>query len=166
MGWSFSLVLCYVLLRSSAEEVVLNDPHKPHSNAIEAFRTVLHDIKAAIVKSRHDWDKHEPQMWSRVSSLSNAELTTFNLEHDLVLVRSAPTSYGTIILGKIRIPVVQDELGEGYIHVRIHDPPNRGTEDVKFHSLFTDEGHKDADGHPTTWQAVQTAETPLEFFNE
>ena len=74
----------------------------------------------------------------------------------------------------------------------IHDPPNRvrlfpssqayllgsendssdhacafqGTEDVKFHSLFTDEGHKDADGHPTTWQAIQIAETPLEFFNE
>jgi len=43
---------------------------------------------------------------------------------------------------------------------------SQGTEDVKFHSLFTDEGHKTADGHPTTWQAVQTWETLLGFFDE
>jgi hypothetical protein len=30
-----------------------------------------------------------------------------------------------IILGKIRLPAVHDELGEGFVHVRIHDPPNR-----------------------------------------
>lgn len=151
---------------ASEEELFFNEAHAPHANAIEAFHTVLHDVKAAIVKSRHDWDKHEPKMWSRVSSLSDSELVGFDLSSDLVQVRSAPTSYGTIILGKIRIPAVNDDLGEGFVHVRIHDPPNRGTEDVKFHSLFTDEGHKDADGHPTTWQAIQIAETPLEFFNE
>jgi hypothetical protein len=42
----------------------------------------------------------------------------------------------------------------------------QGDEDVVFHSLFTDEGNRDVDGHPTTWRAIQTAETPLEFFNE
>jgi len=42
----------------------------------------------------------------------------------------------------------------------------QGAEDVIYHSLFTDEGHKDADGHPTTWNAVLTEDVPLEFFDE
>ena len=42
----------------------------------------------------------------------------------------------------------------------------QGTEDVMFHSLWTDEGNHDADGHPTTWRAIQTRDVPLEFFNE
>ncbi|KZV73283.1 hypothetical protein PENSPDRAFT_750231 [Peniophora sp. CONT] len=151
---------------ADAEEVALNAPHAPHPNAIEAFGVVLSKIKHEIVKSRRDWDKHEPKMWSRAAGLSDEQLVDFTLEKDLVEVRSGPTSYGTIILGKIRIPAVNDDLGEGFIHVRIHDPPNRGDEDVVFHSLFTDEGKKDADGHPTTWQAIQTADTPLDFFNE
>lgn len=57
-------------------------------------------------------------MWSRASSLSDHELTNFDLEKDLVEVRSAPTSYGTVILGKLRIPAVKDEEGEGFVHVR------------------------------------------------
>ncbi len=43
---------------------------------------------------------------------------------------------------------------------------NQGTEDVVFHSLFTDEGNRDEEGRPTTWRAIQTRDTPLEFFNE
>ncbi|KAA1476026.1 hypothetical protein DENSPDRAFT_842905 [Dentipellis sp. KUC8613] len=151
---------------ATEEQLSFNEPHAPHPNALEAFHHVQHQIRAAVVKSRHDWDKHEPRMWARASGLSDDELAGFHLERDLVLVRSAPTSYGTVILGKIRIPAVQDADGEGFVHVRIHDPPNRGTADVVFHSLFTDEGNKDADGHPTTWQALQTADAPLEFFNE
>ena len=42
----------------------------------------------------------------------------------------------------------------------------QGVDDVRFHSLWTDEGNPDADGHPTTWRAIQTRDTPLEFFNE
>ncbi|THG99373.1 hypothetical protein EW026_g2955 [Hermanssonia centrifuga] len=105
-------------------------------------------------------------MWSRANGLTDDELVHFTIEKDLVECRSAPTSYGTIILGKIRLPAVNDEEGEGFMHVRIHDPPNRGTEDVVFHSLFTDEGNKDADGHPRSWRAIQTDDKPLEFFNE
>lgn len=105
-------------------------------------------------------------MWSRASSLSNAQLTAFTLEHDLVEVRSASTSYGTIILGSLRIPAINDELGEGFVHVRVHDPPNRGTQDVKFHSLFTNEYRERPDEPPTDWCAIQTAATSLEFFNE
>ncbi|KAI0321175.1 hypothetical protein OF83DRAFT_1051701, partial [Amylostereum chailletii] len=151
---------------ASTEDVSFNAPHAPHPNALEAFATVLPTIKSEIVKSRHDWDKHEPKMWSRAAGISDDHLVAFDLDRDLVQVSSGPTTYGTIILGKVRIPAVNDDLGEGFIHVRIHDPPNRGTADVTFHSLFTDEGNKDADGHPTTWQAIQTSDTPLVFFNE
>ena len=44
--------------------------------------------------------------------------------------------------------------------------PYQGTEDIIFHSIFTDEGNRDEDGRPTTWQAIQTIVTPLTFFNE
>ncbi|KAL0956373.1 hypothetical protein HGRIS_002520 [Hohenbuehelia grisea] len=151
---------------ASKEEVIFNEPHPPAPNGIEAFNNVLATIKSEIVKSRRHWDLHEPKMWSRAAGLSDAELVAFTVENDLVEIRSGPTTYGTIILGKIRLPAVKDEEGEGFVHVRIHDPPNRGTEDITFHSLFTNEGNPDADGRPTTWRAVQTVSTPLEFFNE
>jgi len=151
---------------ASNETVVFNEPHAPHPNAIEAFTVVLPAIKSAIVKSRHDWDKHEPKMWSRAHGLTDEQLTHFDLSTDLVEVRGGPTTYGTILLGKIRIPAVKDSEGEGFVHVRIHDPPNRGTQDVIFHSLFTDEGNRNKEGHPTTWKALQTRETLLEFFSE
>lgn len=147
---------------ATAETINFNAQHSPHQNSLDAFTVVLPQIKHAIIASRHDWDKHQPKMWSRAAGLSDSALTAFNLEQDLVAVRSGGTSYGTVILGKIRIPAIED----GFIHVRIHDPPNKGVEDVKFHSLFTDEGNRNADGHPTTWRAIQNSDTPLEFFNE
>ncbi|KAH0827540.1 hypothetical protein J3R83DRAFT_4261, partial [Lanmaoa asiatica] len=145
---------------ASADEVNLNAPHAPLENAIEAFNHVLHKIKHEIVQSRHHWDKHEPRMWSRATGLSDAELTRFSIEEDLVRVRSGFVSYGTVILGKIRIPAVDDELGQGYIHVRY------GEEDVTFHSILHVEGKRDADGHPHLWRAIQTDDYPLKFFND
>jgi len=65
---------------------LLNAPHAPHSkNAIEAFKLVLPTIKSEIVKSRHDWNKHEPRMWLRAACISDDELTSsFTIENDLV----------------------------------------------------------------------------------
>ncbi|CAL1707621.1 unnamed protein product [Somion occarium] len=140
---------------ATSEIVNFNDPHPPTIKGIEAFKHVEKDIKTGIIKSRHHWDKHEPKMWSRADGLSDHDLVHFDLEKDLVEIRSAPVSYGTIILGKLRLPAVNDEEGEGFVHVRVHDPPNRGTEDVTFHSLFTNEGDHDADGHPHSWKAVK-----------
>jgi len=148
---------------ASAEQLEFNEPHVPKENALTACTHILHTIKSEIVKSRHHWDQHEPKMWSRAHGISDHELAAFTIEKDLVLVRSAPTSYGTVILGKIRIPAIDD----GYIHIRIHDPPNRGTEDVIFHSLWTNEIRDNPeDDRPTRWEAIQTKETKLEFFNE
>ena len=38
---------------------------------------------------------------------------------------------------------------------------SQGTQDVIFHSIWTDEGNRDADGHPTTWRAIQPESAPL-----
>ncbi|KAI0719256.1 hypothetical protein C8T65DRAFT_52019 [Cerioporus squamosus] len=110
---------------ADAEQIDLNAPHAPTDKAIEAFEVVEHTIKSEILKSRHDWNKHEPRMWSRAEGVSDADLVAFSIRNNLVEIRSAPTSYGTIILGKIRLPAINDAEGEGYIHVRVHDPPNR-----------------------------------------
>lgn len=120
--------------------MTFNAAHAPTPIAKDAFGKLLHRIKFEIVKSRKDWDKHEPKMWSRAAELSDSQLESFTID-DLVQVRSGPTSYGTIILGKFRIPGINDAEGAGYVHVRcaflsplsrhlftpirIHDPPNK-----------------------------------------
>ncbi|KAJ6499107.1 hypothetical protein C8R45DRAFT_925770 [Mycena sanguinolenta] len=107
----------------------------------------------------------------------------------------AETSYGPMIFGKIRIRAIKlDSAGElvpsevkkdahgkievemknghidddklGFIHVRIHDPPGEGIENVKFHSLFTDEGHDALGDDNGYYRAIQVNSKPLEFFNE
>jgi hypothetical protein len=50
--------------------------------------------------------------------LSDAELVDFKLDRDLIEVRSGEVAYGQIVFGKIRIPGINDELGDGFIHVR------------------------------------------------
>ncbi|CEL57871.1 hypothetical protein RSOLAG1IB_02615 [Rhizoctonia solani AG-1 IB] len=108
-----------------ADTVNLSEPHPPTGRGLEAFNEVLPKIKQAVISSRRDWDNHEPRMWARASGLSDEQLTSFVIEDDLVEVRAGSTSYGTIVFGKIRIPGLKDEEGEGFIHVRIHDPPNK-----------------------------------------
>ncbi|KEP54107.1 hypothetical protein V565_021850 [Rhizoctonia solani 123E] len=101
-----------------ADKVPLSEPHPPTSRGIEAFNEVLPKIKQAVVSSRRDWNKHEPRMWARASGLDDNELTGFVIEDDLIEVRAGSTSYGMIVFGKIRIPGIKDEEGEGFIHVR------------------------------------------------
>jgi len=154
---------------ASADQVDLNAPHAPHEAARELFKTALHVIKHEVKKSRHDWDKHEPRMWSRASALSDDKLTAFTIDNDLVKVTSGHSSnadYGTIVFGKIRIPAINDDEGEGFIHVRLHDPPNRGVDDVIFHSIYTEEGPEDGKGHREWYKAIMSDDAPLKFFNE
>lgn len=74
---------------ATAEVVTLNPPHKPHPNAIQAFDKILPTIKSEIIKSRHQWNKHEPKMWSRAQGISDQEITNFTIENELVLVSGA-----------------------------------------------------------------------------
>ncbi len=56
-------------------------------------------------------------MWSRATGLTDHQLIgEIDLKEDLILVRSGLTSYGTIILGKIKVGTNDNE--PGYIHVR------------------------------------------------
>lgn len=107
-----------IRVEASEEQLNFNKPHRPARNALEAFSGVVDTIKREIIKSRHHWNAHEPRMWSRARGLSDRDLTRLDINEDLVLVSSAPTTYGTIILGKIRIPAINDDQGEGFIHVR------------------------------------------------
>ena len=50
-------------------------------------------------------------MWSRAAGISDHDLVDFDFEKDLVEIRSAIVSYGTIVLGKLRLPAVNDAEG-------------------------------------------------------
>ncbi|KAL8277674.1 hypothetical protein RQP46_009947 [Phenoliferia psychrophenolica] len=151
---------------ADSSTVVLNEEHAPHPSALEAFGQVEHHIKFELVKLRHQWNKHEPRMFQRapVDTVSDEKLADWDLKKDLVSIRSGPTSYGTILIGKLRLPAVHDAQGEGFIHVRVHDPPTRGTQDVTFHSILTSEVRED--DKVVEWSAIQTKDKALEFFNE
>ncbi|KAI0081250.1 hypothetical protein K474DRAFT_1656735 [Panus rudis PR-1116 ss-1] len=108
-----------VLISSATAEVVaLTAPHPPTETELSAFGHVAKEIKAAILKSRAHWDKHEPKMWSRVAGISDHDLVDFHVRDNLVEVRDGVTPYGTVLFGKIRIPAVKDGQGEGFVHVR------------------------------------------------
>ncbi|KAI7955912.1 hypothetical protein MJO29_007311 [Puccinia striiformis f. sp. tritici] len=108
----------------------------------------------------------QPRMFSRAGSISDQDLGHFNINEDLTLIRAGMTSYGSVVFGKIRLPAVRDDEGEGFIHVRLHDPPGEGNQDAIFHSILTDE-IKDTDtGHITSYKAIMRKEDPLVWFNE
>ena len=104
---------------ASEEQIILDDAHVPGEDAKNAFEEVAEEIKETIRKSRRSWKvHHESSMWHRAVGLSDDELTSFSPNDDLVLVRNGQASYGHIIFGKLRLPAINDELGEGFIHVR------------------------------------------------
>ncbi|GAA5981273.1 hypothetical protein JCM11641_005630 [Rhodosporidiobolus odoratus] len=144
-----------------SDTVELNPPHRPHANSVRAFCHVEEEIQRELMKLRHHWDQHEPRMFEAAKGITDDELTTWDLAEDLEIVRSSSSPYGSIIFGKLRIPAMTDS----YIHVRIHDTPGDGQESVKFHSIFTNE-IRDEEGKVVEWEAFQTKQAPLEFFNE
>ena len=104
------------------DTIELNETHQPTEKAISAFKTVEGEIKAAIIKSRHHWDKHEPRMWARAAGIDDDNLVSFEIPQDLVSVRSGVVAYGTIVFGKIRIPATKkDDDAAGFVHVRCVD---------------------------------------------
>ncbi len=91
--------------------------------------------------------------------LSDNELAGFT-EHDFVLVRVAPSSYGIHLFGKLRIPALPDS-GPAYIHFRAFtDGPDRG---AKLHSIHTEE--KGEDGSPKTFKTFFTKGDAIGWFD-
>ena len=46
-------------------------------------------------------------MFRRADGLSDKELADFDIEKDLVLVRSGATAYGTIVFGKMLVSMIR-----------------------------------------------------------
>ncbi|KAL9935738.1 hypothetical protein V8E36_005315 [Tilletia maclaganii] len=153
---------------TDAASIELSSEHPPTARAISAFKAIEDKIKTRIVKSRNDWDKHEPRMWAAVKDLSDEQLSSWSTERDLVGIRAGAVSYGVIIFGRIRIPTLDKP---GYVFVRIFDPSDeaRSDRDVELHSIFTNEirdpSAQDAD-KILDYRAIQTDDDKLEFFNE
>ncbi|KAK0558620.1 hypothetical protein OC844_005017 [Tilletia horrida] len=157
---------------ASSADIQLSAEHPPTERAINAFKAIEDKIKHRIVKSRHDWDKHEPRMWAPAKDLSDEQLSDWSTEKDLVGIRAGAVSYGVIIFGRIRIPALPQT---GYVFVRIFDPSDeaRSDRDVELHSLFTNEIRNPAtENEPgkendiIDYRAIQTDDDKLEFFNE
>ncbi|KAG1862548.1 hypothetical protein DFJ58DRAFT_725384 [Suillus subalutaceus] len=146
---------------TSEEQIVLDDAHLPGEDAKKAFDEVAETIKESIRKSRRSWKMHhESSMWARAAGLSDDELTSFSRD-DLVQIRNGQASYGHVIFGKLRLPAVNDKLGEGYIHVRIH---HEGVSGWKLHAIHHLTASFDEDGHPHSWRVIHPDDYPLEFF--
>ncbi|KAG1897976.1 uncharacterized protein F5891DRAFT_1191286 [Suillus fuscotomentosus] len=154
------LEICWI--HASEEQIVLDDAHVPGEDAKDAFdEKVAESIKESIKKSRRSWKiHHESSMWARAAGLSDDELTSFSRD-DLVQIRNGQASYGHVIFGKLRLPAVNDKLGEGYVHVRIH---HEGVSGWKLHAIHHLTASFDEDGHPHSWRAIHPDSYPLEFF--
>lgn len=157
---------------ADADTCNLTASHPPKAAALKSFKSILPDIKRQLISLRHDHDKHEPEYFSAVSSLSDSELASFD-ESDLIAVRAGRVGYGVIIFGKLKIPTAEskyvfvrwfaggnDEDGDGKIE------PEDGEVEYKFHSFYTEEKPVgDADG-TTRYRAIMGEEDELFFFSE
>ena len=150
---------------ATSETVTLNEAHAPLQASIDAFNTILPSLKDELTKLRRDHDKHEPEYFARVSSLSDSDLTSFT-SSDLVSVRVANSAYGLHLFGKVRLPAVKD----AYIHVRIFGSAKEGTDgsevderEYKLHSVHTEEDVK-SDGD-RVYRAVFAETDELEWFD-
>ncbi|EMD68106.1 hypothetical protein GGP41_001677 [Bipolaris sorokiniana] len=150
---------------ATEDTVHLSEPHAPHQASIDAFSSILEEVKAELVKLRHDHDKHEPEYFTRVHHLSDTQLTSFSVS-DLETVRAATSAYGIHLFGKVKLPALDD----GYIHIRIFGAAKEGTDGssaeervYSLHSIHTEEMVKE-DGD-RVYRAVFGKEDALEWFD-
>ncbi|KAF7551712.1 hypothetical protein G7046_g7642 [Stylonectria norvegica] len=143
---------------ATAETVDLGPPHAPKEDSIEAFNTILLDIKKSIVHLRHSYNKHEKEYFAAVETLDDHQLAGFTAEN-LEQVRVAVSAYGLHLFGKVRIPALP-ESGPAYIHFRAFI--GGGGEPPKLHSIHTEE--KDDPSGGKTYRAIFTKDDELEWF--
>lgn len=154
---------------ADASTCELTASHPPKAAAKKSFKLILPEIKRELIKLRHSHDKHEPEYFASVKSLSDQELTSFD-ESDIVAVRAGRVAYGVLIFGKVRL-----QAPGKYIFVRWFvggdDEDDDGKVekdevDYKFHSFYTEEKPEaDADG-TTRYRAIMGERDELFFFSE
>jgi hypothetical protein len=156
---------------ADASTCELTASHPPKAAAIKSFKHLLPEIKRQLIHLRHNHDKHEPEYFSSVASLSDPQLASFD-ESDLVAVRAGRVAYGVIIFGKVRLQSPgkyvfvrwfvggEDEDGDGKVEA------DEGEVEYKFHSFYTEEkSEADADGS-TMYRAIMGEHDELFFFSE
>ncbi|KAF2179260.1 hypothetical protein K469DRAFT_741674 [Zopfia rhizophila CBS 207.26] len=150
---------------ATADTVELSEPHAPKEASVNAFNYILPSLKSELVKLRRDHDKHEPEYFRAVSSLSDHDLASFSAD-DLESVRVGSSAYGLHLFGKVKIPAAKD----GYIHVRIHIAAEDGTDGssedervAKLHSIHTEEVVKPDGDH--VYRAIFGKGDTLEWFD-
>ncbi|KAF2471789.1 uncharacterized protein BDR25DRAFT_333807 [Lindgomyces ingoldianus] len=150
---------------ATAETVELSEPHAPKEASIHSFESILTSLKHELVKLRHNHDKHEPEYFRAVSSLSDSDLTSFT-PADVETVRVGTSAYGLHLFGKVRIPAAEN----AYIHVRVFIAAEDGTDGsseeervAKLHCIHTEEVVKDDGDH--VYRAIFGKNDELEWFD-
>ncbi|KAK3906820.1 hypothetical protein C8A05DRAFT_40369 [Staphylotrichum tortipilum] len=144
---------------ATADTVKLGDPHEPKEEAINVFRQIEHELKRALVRLRHESNKHEPEYFAAVEHLSDAQLAGFGVD-DLREVRVGVSAYGLHLFGKVHIPSLPDE-GPAFIHFRAFTggPDDQAT----LHSIHTEDKEEPSGGH--TFRAIFTKDDMLDWFD-
>ncbi|KAH7135722.1 hypothetical protein B0J11DRAFT_167753 [Dendryphion nanum] len=150
---------------ATEDTVQLNEAHAPQHASIDAFGSILESVKSELVKLRHTHDKHEPEYFRAVKSLSDDDLASFSAD-DLESVRVGQSAYGLHIFGKVRIP----KADNAYIHIRVFGSAKENTDgsslderEYKLHSIHTEEVVKD-DGD-RVYRAIFGKNDELEWFD-
>ncbi|KAF2808873.1 uncharacterized protein BDZ99DRAFT_488722 [Mytilinidion resinicola] len=150
---------------ATSENVTLSDLHSPKEASITAFTTVLPALKHKLIYIRHQHDKHEPEYFRAVSSLSDNDLTSFTIS-DLEAVRVGSSAYGLHLFGKVGLPAAPGS----YIHVRVFVAAEEGTDGAseedrvaKLHCIHTEEVVKEDGDH--VYRAIFKKDDPLEWFD-
>ncbi|KAK0383303.1 hypothetical protein NLU13_9216 [Sarocladium strictum] len=141
---------------ATAETVQLDAPHAPKEDAIKAFDSILPDLKKDLVHMRKERQKHEPEYFAAVDSLSDDQLADFSTK-DITAVRVGKSAYGIHLFAKLQLPA----LSGGYIHFRVFVAG--GEEPPKLHSIHTEE--RDDGNGGKSYRAVFTESDELEWFD-
>lgn len=141
--------------------IKLLEAHPPKPASLELYAEVEHDLKKALLHSRHDSKKHGLSYWEAAAHLSDADFVGFS-ESDLVLVRPGTVAYGTILLGKVKIPAL-GEVKNSYIHFRAYEKQPNTDQPARFHSLHTEK--RDEPDGGSTYNALFSKDEELKFFN-
>ncbi|KAL2207386.1 hypothetical protein CC79DRAFT_1321484 [Sarocladium strictum] len=141
---------------ATAETVQLDAPHSPKEESIKAFDSILPDLKKDLVHMRKERNKHEPEYFAAIESLSDDQLADFSTK-DITTVRVGKTAYGIHLFAALRLPAASSS----YIQFRVFVAG--GDEPPKLHSIHTEE--KDDGNGGKTFRAVFGENDELEWFD-
>ncbi|KAH8177533.1 hypothetical protein LIA77_02615 [Sarocladium implicatum] len=143
-------------MHATAETVHLDALHAPKEDAIKAFDAILPELKKELVHMRKERQKHEPEYFAAVDSLSDDQLADFSTK-DITGVRVGKTAYGIHLFAKLQLPAASGSFIQFRVFVAGGDEP------PKLHSIHTEE--KDDGNGGKSYRAVFQDSDELEWFD-